>query len=1157
MKKLSISLLVMLLIASLFTSCSMGSDDASDVRVKVKITPSGGGRSLTTDIETINLDDDSITWHYSATKVSETQFNYGATSDSILPKDGIVTLSQGDWTIGLRGEKDGKEVYAGTTNNVTIKWNFYEPNVTVQVPVKQSTVDNGFIVLNNVKIPNGTSNVSPNYILIDKTEIKNFPEPYLRLECAPGSHKITFEYRDSTNAVISSKSLFVTVLSGRETTISGNIEEGEITSGGSSAPTSEVQVIEVKKEAEVKVETSVVPATTSTTGIKTTVTFPAGSFNADSVNAVLNLSVKSADSKFSVSAAGQSNAVAGISVSLLVNDKEVTTFNDEEVEIETYIATDLTGVEVYYDGQPLNSSDYEYNSADGKLIIRTKHFSEFYVGTNCEAVNVTTNKGYATLKAAIDAVTSGDTVVLLKDVELDSSITIKEGKELTINLNGNDVSCSDRPFIIYNAKVNFVGEGTIYETVDDNHGAIHVAGSSTDIANYTVVSIGKDVTLRGWSGIFIAKDDNGGYNNYGIVINLEGKAINPGKNTHTAAGYGVYINGSNTNSIGNVPVININGAHIESLGSGIYAAGYAKWNIKGDASISGKETAIEIRAGELTIDGGTFTATANTFTCDPNGDGTTTSGAAIAVAQHTTKKNITVEINGGTFTGIRALNESNPQANDPAPQVSLAVKGGTFNGVVSAVDASGFIIGGTFSSDPSDYVALGYNAELDSGKYVVSSTSDIIIKSANQLMQFAASVNSGNDYAGETITLNRDIDLNNEEWTPIGQKAGNKFAGVFDGNNKTISGLFITENNIAVTDTAFDKYVGLFGAIAGGTVKNLTISGSVTGKNAAGIVARMESGTIENCESNVTVVGTNAGKAGGIVCLTNTGNCTIKNCINNGNVSGVTIGGVGGIAAYVNDNTTISNCTNNAKIGSDTDKYSGGIAGYVTTANGNYKNISIENCTNKKSVTAYQEAGGIVGIITEVANITDCSNSGAINAGQNGNGGGIAGSTYQSSITDCRNTASVYGKYAGGVIGVDAASIITNCSGGTADITSPVHVIGFTGHSFTLSVAENKSSGRILGAHQGAGPDKYTVLVLDDNNSDSNTIPTVGICGNTTTMPILKISSGTFYGDPLAGNGSTIILESGAKWGKRAAGTYTRGGVTESSRIAEWTISNN
>lgn len=424
----------------------------------------------------------------------------------------------------------------------------------------------------------------------------------------------------------------------------------------------------------------------------------------------------------------------------------------------------------------------------------------------------------------------------------------------------------------------------------------------------------------------------------------------------------------------------------------------------------------------------------------------------------------------------------------------------------------------------------------------------LLISNAQELMDFASSVNSGNDYKEKIIMLIADIDLNNEEWTPIGQKAGNKFAGVFDGNNKTISGLSITENNIATSDPSFDKYVGLFGAIKNGTVKNLTVSGSVKGKNAAGIVARMESGTIENCISNVTVVGTDNGKAGGIVCLTNTGGCTIKNCINKGKVSGVTSGGVAGIVAYVNANTTISGCTNNAEIGSNTDKYSGGIAGYVTGS----VNILIENCTNTKSVTAYQEAGGIVGIITGVASITNCSNSGAIYAGQNGNGGGIAGSTYQSNITECRNTASVYGKYAGGVIGVDAASIITNCSGGTADITSPAHTITFTDSSFRLSVAQNESSGRIIGAHQGVGPGKYTILVLDDNNGDLNTIPTVGICGNTTTMPILKISSGTFYGDPLAGNGSTIILESGAHWGSRDAGTYKRGGLKESERIADW-----
>ncbi len=493
---------------------------------------------------------------------------------------------------------------------------------------------------------------------------------------------------------------------------------------------------------------------------------------------------------------------------------------------------------------------------------------------------------------------------------------------------------------------------------------------------------------------------------------------------------------------------------------------------------------------------------------------------------------------------------------------SIVVKGGKFHGF----NPANCMAEGAGTNFIVDWYSSKNIGTVSEAIYEVGSAVDdeeITISSVEGLKEFARLVNeSGKSFNNQTIKLVRDIDLNNEEWTPIGQKAGNKFAGVFDGNNKTISGLSITENNNVGTGTKFDNYVGLFGAIDGGTVKKLTVSGSVTGINAAGIVARMDSGTIENCISNVTVVGTgkgtdkDKGKAGGIVCLTNTGRCTINNCINNGNVSGVTEAGVGGIAAYVRENTTISGCTNNAEIGSNNDKYSGGIAGYVTDS----VNILIERCTNTKSVTAKEFAGGIVGTITGVASITNCSNSGAINAGENGNGGGIAGSTstsQSSNITGCGNTASVHGKYAGGVIGVNGVSTITNCSGGTAAITSPAHVIGFTGQSFTLSVDENGSSGRIIGAHQGAGLGIYTVLVLDNNNGDSNTIPTVGICGNTTTESYLRISSGTFHGDPLAGRTCTIVLEEGAAWVGHDVGTYTRGGLDESNRIADWKKNNN
>ncbi|MDD5972423.1 MAG: hypothetical protein PUC01_01780, partial [Spirochaetales bacterium] len=246
-------------------------------------------------------------------------------------------------------------------------------------------------------------------------------------------------------------------------------------------------------------------------------------------------------------------------------------------------------------------------------------------------------------------------------------------------------------------------------------------GSSTDRENYTVVTIGPDVVLRGWSGIFISKDEDGGDNNYGIVINFKGTAINPGMDAHSAAGYGLYINGSNNKTTGNVPIININGGKIQSLGAGIYAAGFAKWNIFGNTKITGKESAIEIRAGKLNITDGIFTATNKPTSITANGNGTTSDGVAIAVAQHTTKLPIDVNISGGSFNGYSALYESNPQNNDSESiaKVKLEVSSGTFNATnggtvaVYSKDCTSFITGGTFSSDPSTYVNTNYKAKAN------------------------------------------------------------------------------------------------------------------------------------------------------------------------------------------------------------------------------------------------------------------------------------------------------------------------------------------------------------------------------------------------------------------------------------------------------------
>jgi uncharacterized Zn ribbon protein len=116
-------------------------------------------------------------------------------------------------------------------------------------------------------------------------------------------------------------------------------------------------------------------------------------------------------------------------------------------------------------------------------------------------------------------------------------------------------------------------------------------------------------------------------------------------------------------------------------------------------------TGIEIRSGKLVANGGTIEGTLTTNDVVANGNGTTTSGAAIAVAQHTTLKAIDVQIkDGSTIKGAGyALIESNPQGNgaDDIAKVTIAITGGTIEGFLSSVDCKNFITGGTFSDLPS------------------------------------------------------------------------------------------------------------------------------------------------------------------------------------------------------------------------------------------------------------------------------------------------------------------------------------------------------------------------------------------------------------------------------------------------------------------------
>ena len=164
------------------------------------------------------------------------------------------------------------------------------------------------------------------------------------------------------------------------------------------------------------------------------------------------------------------------------------------------------------------------------------------------------------------------------------------------------------------------------------------------------------------------------------------------------------------------------------------------------------------------------------------------------------------------------------------------------------------------------------------------------ITTAEDLVAFAKDVNeNGNSYAGKTVMLMNDIDLNNVAWTPIGQATGYSaktyFQGTFDGNGKTISNLNVSVWE-AGTDGGKNYASGLFGFIdaASATIKNLTIdNATVVGHHWTGVVAGYLTGTIENCtvkNANVTCKHANdeacGDKAGVIVGYINAG--TVKNC---------------------------------------------------------------------------------------------------------------------------------------------------------------------------------------------------------------------------------------------------------------------------------------
>lgn len=252
-------------------------------------------------------------------------------------------------------------------------------------------------------------------------------------------------------------------------------------------------------------------------------------------------------------------------------------------------------------------------------------------------------------------------------------------------------------------------------------------------------------------------------------------------------------------------------------------------------------------------------------------------------------------------------------------------------------------------------VALSLVTAFSVLRLTAAAASELTIKSYAQLKQFAESVNNGNTYENKNVRLSVNIDLGGSEnpWKPIGT-ASNPFKGSFDGGNHVISGLSISTGS----------NIGFFGYVNGGTVENLTVSGSVTGSsNIAGVVGYLKTGTVKSCGNKANVTGTSA--VGGIVGAFN-GACTAEGCYNSGSISGTT-------------------------------GYIGGIVGQGANSS------SVKSCYNKGAVSGPATVGGIGGSHKAyTVSYSDCFHAGTVTdtAGNGNNIGTIAGAT-RGSVTNC------------------------------------------------------------------------------------------------------------------------------------------------------------
>ena len=524
----------------------------------------------------------------------------------------------------------------------------------------------------------------------------------------------------------------------------------------------------------------------------------------------------------------------------------------------------------------------------------------------------------------------GKTVVLGNDINLNNEQWTSigtEAKPFKGTFDGKDKTIKNLNVVVTEGKegkahIGFFGyakdatiQNVVFENVNLNIACLDIDHSQGHIGTVAGTlegtSIIENVTVKG--DIFVeATPSANGASRVAVVVGGNSYANVTMKNVHVNANEGSYLKANNNvgalaGQLQNIAVFENCSSNINVTGTKFFAGG-----------IIG------------------LTANKSTFTnCHTTGDVTITAGREGRANDH---------YRVGGIAGGWADGKTNV----------CTLTNCTYEGTISGTNADGSVAN---PLDYAGYVGRGYTLSncagskviIDGVEYVQASDKDygiyIVdgvyeIATLPTLQWFANEVNSGNNYfAGATIKLTNDIDLNNVEWTPIGSAyKDHGFMGNFDGNGKTIKNLKIS--NITLDSDGY-AYAGLFGVTEGTAternyVKNLTIENvniSTEGHIVSAAIAYPYYTTVEDItvKGNIEISG--GDYTAGVLAYT-------RRCVDAKNLS--VIG---------NEESAISGAITVGGVISDI-QMNGGLKA-------NYSNFSASGLT----ISADKNVGGISGII--------------------------------------------------------------------------------------------------------------------------------------------------------------------------------------------------